>query len=197
MGKSKPCAAHMSTTAFTTPAELLSDRSGSRTHLAIQSSCPNPQACTTSDHAESRRPRKERAVMATVQVRYIVNDVDAAIAFYCQHLGFTEVMHPAPAFAMLMRVDLRLVLSAPNPAGGGGQPMPDGRNQEPGGWNRFVIEVSDLNATVETLRKAGSRFRNDIVTGVGGKQILLEDPSGNPVELFQPTASEARLGNKN
>ena len=135
--------------------------------------------------------------MATVQVRYIVNDVDAAIAFYCQNLGFTEVMHPAPAFAMLMRGDLRLVLSAPNPAGGGGQPMPDGRNQEPGGWNRFAIEVSDLNATVETLREAGARFRNDIVTGVGGKQILLEDPSGNPVELFQPTAPEARLGNKN
>ena len=135
--------------------------------------------------------------MATVQVRYIVNDVDAAIAFYCENLGFTEVMHPAPAFAMLMRGDLRLVLSAPNPAGGGGQPMADGRNQEPGGWNRFAIEVSDLNATVETLREAGARFRNDIVTGVGGKQILLEDPSGNPVELFQPTAPEARLGNKN
>jgi len=134
--------------------------------------------------------------MGTVQVRYIVNDVDAAIAFYCQNLGFTEVMHPAPAFAMLMRGDLRLVLSAPNPAGGGGQPMPDGRNQEPGGWNRFAIEVSDLNATVETLREAGARFRNDIVTGVGGKQILIEDPSGNPVELFQPTAPEARLGNK-
>jgi len=135
--------------------------------------------------------------MATVQVRYIVNDVDAAIAFYCRNLGFTEVMHPAPAFAMLTRGDLRLVLSAPNPAGGGGQPMSDGRNQEPGGWNRFAIEVSDLNATVETLREAGARFRNDIVTGVGGKQILVEDPSGNPVELFQPTASEARLGNKN
>jgi catechol 2,3-dioxygenase-like lactoylglutathione lyase family enzyme len=135
--------------------------------------------------------------MATVQVRYIVNDVDAAIAFYCQKLGFTEVMHPAPAFAMLMRGDLRLVLSAPNPAGGGGQPMPDGRNQEPGGWNRFAIEVSDLNATVETLRESGARFRNDIAAGVGGKQILLEDPSGNPVELFQPTAPEARLGNKN
>jgi catechol 2,3-dioxygenase-like lactoylglutathione lyase family enzyme len=135
--------------------------------------------------------------MATVQVRYIVNDVDAAIAFYCQNLGFTEVMHPAPAFAMLTRGDLRLVLSAPNPAGGGGQPMPDGRNQEPGGWNRFAIEVSDLNATVETLREAGARFRNEIVTGVGGKQILVEDPSGNPVELFQPTAPEARLGNKN
>src|SRR5262249_56422243 len=132
-----------------------------------------------------------------VTVRYIDNDGEAAIAFYCQNLGFTEVMHPAPAFAMLMRGDLRLVLSAPNPAGGGGQPMPDGRNQEPGGWNRFVIEVSDLDATVETLREAGARFRNDIVTGVGGKHILLQDPSRNPLELFQPTAPEARLGNKN
>ena len=135
--------------------------------------------------------------MATVQVRYIVNDVDAAIAFYCQNLGFTEVMHPAPAFAMLTCGDLRLVLSAPNPAGGGGQPMPDGRNQEPGGWNRFALEVSDLEATVKVLREAGARFRNNIVTGVGGKQIIVEDPSGNPVELFQPTAPEASLGNKN
>ena len=131
--------------------------------------------------------------MATVQVRYIVNDVDAAIAFYCQKLGFTEVMHPAPAFAMLTRGDLRLVLSAPNPAGGGGQPMPNGSKQEPGGWNRFAIEVADLSATVETLRKGGARFRNDIVTGVGGKQILVEDPSGNPIELFEPTIPEARL----
>ena len=135
--------------------------------------------------------------MATVQVRYIVNDVDAAIAFYCQNLGFTEVMHPAPAFAMLMRGDLRLVLSAPNPAGGGGQPMPDGRNQEPGGWNRFALEVSDLEATVKVLREAGARFRNNIVTGVGGKQIIVEDPSGNPVELFQPLTPEAKLGNRN
>ena len=131
--------------------------------------------------------------MATVQVRYIVNDVDAAIAFYCRHLGFKEVMHPAPAFAMLTRADLRLVLSAPNPAGGGGQPMPDGIQQQPGGWNRFAIEVSDLAATVDTLRKAGVRFRNDIVTGVGGKQILVEDPSGNPIELFEPIIPEARL----
>ena len=131
--------------------------------------------------------------MATVQVRYIVEDIDAAIAFYCQKLGFTEVMHPAPAFAMLARGDLRLVLSAPNPAGGGGQPMPDGRKQEPGGWNRFAIEVADLAGTVETLRTAGARFRNDIVTGVGGKQILVEDPSGNPIELFEPTLPEARL----
>lgn len=131
--------------------------------------------------------------MATVQVRYIVHDVDAAIAFYCKHLGFKEVMHPAPAFAMLTRGDLRLVLSAPNPSAGGGQPMPDGRVQEPGGWNRFAIEVSDLAATVEALRKAGTKFRNEIATGVGGKQILVEDPSGNPIELFEPILPEAQL----
>ena len=131
--------------------------------------------------------------MATVQVRYIVNDVDEAIAFYCQRLGFKEEMHPAPTFAMLSRGDLRLVLSAPSGAGGGGQAMPDGRRPEPGGWNRFALQVSDLAATVEELRKAGTRFRNEIVTGVGGKQILVEDPSGNPVELFEPTIPEARL----
>src|SRR5215471_21321685 len=108
--------------------------------------------------------------MATVQVRYIVNDVDAAIAFYCQHLGFKEVMHSAPVFAMLTRGDLRLVLSAPNPSSGGGQPMPDGKQQEPGGWNRFALEISDLADTVENLRRAGVRFRNQLVTGVGGKQ---------------------------
>ena len=132
--------------------------------------------------------------MATVQVRYIVHDVDAAIRFYCTHLGFKEVMHPAPAFAMLTRGDLRLVLSAPNPAAGGGQSMPDGTKQEPGGWNRFAVEVPDIAATVNTLRKAGVHFRNDIVTGVGGKQILAEDPSGNPIELFEPVLPEARLG---
>jgi catechol 2,3-dioxygenase-like lactoylglutathione lyase family enzyme len=131
--------------------------------------------------------------MATVQVRYIVYDVDAAIAFYTQQLGFTLEMHPAPAFAMLSRGDLRLVLSAPNPVGGGGQPMPDGRQQEPGGWNRFAIEVSDLAAQVEALRRAGAHFRNDIVTGVGGRQIIVEDPSGNPIELFEPILTEARL----
>jgi catechol 2,3-dioxygenase-like lactoylglutathione lyase family enzyme len=131
--------------------------------------------------------------MATVQVRYIVHDVDAAIAFYCGHLGFREVMHPAPAFAMLTRGDLRLVLSAPNPQAGGGQSMPDGTRPEPGGWNRFAIEVEDLAAMVETLRQAGAHFRNEIVTGVGGKQILVDDPSGNPVELFEPILPEARL----
>jgi len=131
--------------------------------------------------------------MATVQIRYIVNDVDAALAFYREHLGFEVVMHPAPAFAMLTRGDLRLVLSAPNPAAGGGQPMPDGTKQEPGGWNRFSVEVSDLSETVERLRKAGVHFRNEIVTGVGGKQIIVDDPSGNPIELFEPLIAEARL----
>lgn len=131
--------------------------------------------------------------MAKVQVRYIVNDVDAAIAFYTKHLGFHEDMHPAPAFAMLSRGDLRLVLSAPNPTGGGGQSMPDGTKPEPGGWNRFAIEITDLEAMVEKLRKEGVRFRNKIVIGVGGKQILAEDPSGNLIELFQPIIPEARL----
>lgn len=130
---------------------------------------------------------------ATVQVRYIVDDVDAAIAFYCKHLGFREVIHPAPAFAMLSRGDLRLVLSKPGGGPGGGQAMPDGTMPQPGGWNRFAIEVSDLATTVEALRQAGVHFRNDIVSGVGGKQILIDDPSGNPIELFQPTIPEARL----
>jgi catechol 2,3-dioxygenase-like lactoylglutathione lyase family enzyme len=134
--------------------------------------------------------------MASVQVRYIVNDVAAAIAFYVGHLGFELVMHPAPAFAMLTRGELRLVLSAPNPSSGGGQSMPDGTRPEPGGWNRFAIEVTDLAATVVILRKAGVHFRNDIVVGVGGKQILLEDPSGNPIELFEPMRQEARLDKK-
>ena len=131
--------------------------------------------------------------MATVQVRYIVNDVDAAINFYCQHLGFHEDMHPAPSFAMLSRGDLRLVLNSPGGPGGGSQAMPDGTRPTPGGWNRFTLEVTDLSATVDALRKTGVRFRNEIVTGVGGKQILVEDPSGNPVELFEPTRAEARL----
>ena len=126
--------------------------------------------------------------MATVSVRYIVNDVDAAFDFYCQHLGVREEMHPAPTFATLSRGDLRLLLSAPSGPGGGGQAMPDGTKPEPGGWNRISLEVTGLPAMMETLRKSGVRFRNDLVTGIGGNQILLDDPSGNPVELFEPRA---------
>ena len=131
--------------------------------------------------------------MATVSVRYIVNDVDAAIAFYRDNLGFNEVMHPAPAFAMLARGDLRLVLSAPGGGPGGGQAMPDGTVPVPGGWNRFAIEVADLDQMVAALRASGVSFRNEIVDGVGGRQILAEDPSANLVELFEPGRPEARL----
>ena len=126
-----------------------------------------------------------------VNVRYIVDDVDAAIEFYTRHLDFEKVMHHAPTFAMLSRGALRLALSAPGGAGGGGQAMPDGTRPEPGGWNRFMVEVADLAETVEQLRAAGTHFRNDIVIGVGGKQILLDDPSGNPVELFEPADGAA------
>jgi catechol 2,3-dioxygenase-like lactoylglutathione lyase family enzyme len=131
--------------------------------------------------------------MATVSVRYIVTDVEAAIGFYTGHLGFSVQIHPNDSFAMLTRGDLRLVLSVPGGGPGGGQAMPDGTLPEPGGWNRFSIEVADLDATVAELRRGGVRFRNDVVTGVGGKQIIAEDPSGNPVELFEPVISAARL----
>ncbi len=132
--------------------------------------------------------------MASVQVRYIVNDVDAAIKFYCEQLGFHEDMHPAPSFAMLSRGELRLVVSKPGGGpGGGSQSMPDGTMPTPGGWNRFAIEVPDVATTVERLRKAGAQFRGDIIVGVGGNQAILEDPSGNPVELFEPKRAEARL----
>lgn len=132
--------------------------------------------------------------MASVQVRYIVHDVAAAIAFYTEHLGFHEDMHPAPVFAMLSRGELRLVLSAPSgPDTGGGSALPDGRIPEPGGWNRFAVQTDDLAATVARLRAAGVRFRSDVVEGVGGRQAIIEDPSGNPVELFEPLRPEARL----
>src|SRR5215471_15476233 len=118
--------------------------------------------------------------MARVSVRYIVNDVDQAIDFYCHQLDFHEDMHPSPTFAMLSRGGLRLVLSAPSANAGGGQSMADGTKQTPGGWNRFAIEVAELEAIVTELRAAGVHFRNDVVTGVGGKQIIVDDPSGNP-----------------
>ena len=122
--------------------------------------------------------------MATVSVRYIVHDVDATIAFYTERLGFGVEFKPAPGFAVLSRGDLRLLLNEPG-AGGAGQPMPDGRKPEPGGWNRIQLEVDDLANEVEALRDARAHFRNEIVGGRGGKQILLEDPSGNPIELFE------------
>ena len=123
--------------------------------------------------------------MSKVSVRYIVSDLDAVIPFYTDLLGFKVDMHPAPGFASLSRGDLQLLLNRPG-AGGAGQAMPDSQIPTPGGWNRFQIEVEDLEATVEKLGNMGARFRNVIVTGNGGKQILIEDPSGNPIELFQP-----------
>ena len=124
--------------------------------------------------------------MSAVSVRYIVNDVDTAIGFYTQQLGFRVDMHPSPGFAMVSRGDLRLLLSTPGGGGGAGQSMPDGRRPEPGGWNRIQIEVQDLATLVDTLKKGGAHFRNEIVVGNGGKQILLDDPAGNPIELFEP-----------
>jgi catechol 2,3-dioxygenase-like lactoylglutathione lyase family enzyme len=132
--------------------------------------------------------------MPRISVRYIVDDVEEAISFYCEHLGFTEQMHPAPTFAMLNCDDLRLVLSAPSGQGGGGQAMPDGTKPAPGGWNRFMIEVDDLDSRAADLRAAGVGFRSGIIEGVGGRQLIVEDPSGNPVELFSPIRQEARLG---
>ena len=123
--------------------------------------------------------------MGKVNVRYIVSDVDVVIPFYTGMLGFKLDMHPAPGFAQLSRGDLRLLLNRPA-AGGAGQAMADGQLPAPGGWNRIQLEVEDLNAIVKQLKNAGAHFRNEIVTGNGGKQILLEDPCGNPIELFQP-----------
>jgi catechol 2,3-dioxygenase-like lactoylglutathione lyase family enzyme len=131
--------------------------------------------------------------VATVSIRYIVNDIDAAIGFYTRYLGFSVQIHPNDMFAMLTRGDLRLVLSVPGAPAGGGQAALDGTLPEPGGWNRFSVEVPDLAAAITRLRSDGVRFRNDLVTGVGGKQIIAEDPSGNPIELFEPTLPEARL----
>jgi catechol 2,3-dioxygenase-like lactoylglutathione lyase family enzyme len=121
---------------------------------------------------------------ANANVRYMVDDVEAAVAFYTTHLGFTLLSDQAPAFADVVRGDLRLLLSGPTSSAG--RPMPDGRRPAPGGWNRIHLIVDDLAAEVERLRAAGLTFRNDIVKGPGGSQILLDDPSGNPVELFQP-----------
>jgi catechol 2,3-dioxygenase-like lactoylglutathione lyase family enzyme len=119
-----------------------------------------------------------------VNVRYMVDDVDDAVAFYTSQFGFTLRSSAAPAFADVVRGNLRLLLSGPSSSAG--RPMPDGRTPEPGGWNRIHLIVEDIGAEVERLRAAGLTFRNDIVSGPGGRQILLEDPSGNPIEIFQP-----------
>jgi catechol 2,3-dioxygenase-like lactoylglutathione lyase family enzyme len=124
--------------------------------------------------------------MAHASMRYIVDDADAAVAFYRDSLGFEVAMRPGPGFAVLTRGPLRLLLSEPKGPGGAAQAMPDGRRPEPGGWNRIQLEVDDLAAAVESLRAAGASFRNEIVTGRGGSQVLLDDPSGNPIELFEP-----------
>ena len=132
--------------------------------------------------------------MATVQVRYIVDDLDAAMAFYCGQLGFHEDMSRPPSFAMLSLGDLRLILTKPGGGPGGGQAMPDGTLPTPGGWNRFGIEVPDVAALADKLRAAGVHFRSDVIVGVGVKQAIVDDPSGNPIELFEPTIDVARLG---
>ncbi len=125
--------------------------------------------------------------MNTVRVRYIVNELDPAVSFYTAQLNFRVERENKPNFAMLSRGNLELVLSTPFGPGGAAKPMPDGRKPEPGGWNRIIINVDDLPNEVARLRRAHLHFRNDIVTGPGGSEILLDDPSGNPVELFQPT----------
>ena len=133
---------------------------------------------------QAEADRAEKTEAKTVNVRYMVNDVDAAVAFYTTHFGFTLISNAAPAFADVERGHLRLLISGAKSSAG--RPMPDGRRPEPGGWNRFELVVEDLADEVRRLRAAGLKFRNDIVTGPGGSQILVEDPSGNPIELFQP-----------
>jgi len=126
----------------------------------------------------------------TVNVRYMVDDVEAAVAFYTTYFGFTLLSSFPPAFADVVRGELRLLLSGPTSSAG--RPMPDGRQPGPGGWNRIHFVVEDIEAEVARLRAAGVRFRNDIISGPGGKQIVLDDPAGNPIELFQPAGRATR-----
>ncbi len=128
---------------------------------------------------------QKEADMQTVRVRYMVNDIDSAVSFYSKYLGFKVKQGPTPNFAIVSLGELDLVLSTPFGPGGAAKPMTDGRKAEPGGWNRIIINVSDLQGEVVRLRRANLHFRNDIVAGPGGSEILLDDPSGNPVELFQ------------
>jgi catechol 2,3-dioxygenase-like lactoylglutathione lyase family enzyme len=124
--------------------------------------------------------------MGKVSVRYIVHDVDEALPFYCDKLGFSVDMHPAPGFASISRGDLTLLLNKPGGGGGAGQSMPDGSVPAPGGWNRIQVEVDDIDAVYTRLKAGGANFRSEVIQGNGGKQVLVEDPSGNPIELFQP-----------
>jgi catechol 2,3-dioxygenase-like lactoylglutathione lyase family enzyme len=124
--------------------------------------------------------------MSTPNIRYIVNDVEAAVDFYTHHLRFRVTFHRGPAFAILELNDLRIAVNAPGGPGGASQPMPDGTEPEPGGWNRMILEVSNLESEAERLRLEGVKFRSDLVSGIGGKLLLIEDPSGNLIELFEP-----------
>ncbi|HEV2615171.1 MAG TPA: VOC family protein [Candidatus Acidoferrales bacterium] len=142
-------------------------------------------ACLSTALFAGNRPSKEQTNMTTVRVRYMVNELDPAVEFYTKYLGFQVKQQNKPNFAMLSRGNLELVLSTPFGLGGAAKPMPDGRKPAPGGWNRIIINVDDLVAEVARLRKAQLHFRNDIVKGPGGSEILLDDPSGNPIELFQ------------
>jgi catechol 2,3-dioxygenase-like lactoylglutathione lyase family enzyme len=126
--------------------------------------------------------------MSNISVRYIVDDVDAAVDFYTSRFQFEVGMRPGPGFAMLRRGELRLLLNSPGGGGGAGQSLSDGSRPEPGGWNRFQLQVDDLDSTVDGLRRAGVDFRGDVITGRGGRQALVVDPAGNLVELFQPFA---------
>ncbi len=134
--------------------------------------------------ASRKITEKEDMIMSAIRVRYMIDDIAAAIAFYTTHLGFSLEMDAAPAFASVSRDGVQLLLSGKTSSGR--RPMPDGREPAPGGWNRIQLVVDDLASEVERLRNAGLSFRNDIVKGPGGSQILLDDPSGNPVELFEP-----------
>jgi catechol 2,3-dioxygenase-like lactoylglutathione lyase family enzyme len=127
----------------------------------------------------------------SLMVRYIVNDVDATAAFYTDHLGFRVSAQSGPNFALLERDNLQVVLSPPRGPGGGSQPMPDGRRPEPGGWTRIIVTSSNLERDIADLKEAGVKFRNDVVAGPGGRQVLIEDPSGNPIELFEPAQGSA------
>jgi predicted enzyme related to lactoylglutathione lyase len=137
---------------------------------------------TSAQATEERRAGK-------VRVRYMVNAIEPAVSFYTKHLRFDAKVGANPNFALLTRGNLELVLSTPFGPGGAAKPMADGRKAEPGGWNRIILNVDDLQREVDRLRRAGLHFRSDILTGPGGSEILLDDPSGNPIELFQPTRS--------